>query len=122
MVSAVCEFIRLKGMEPAQSRSVDLAIRGKGVLHIFEIKTANSENVFSQTAKGVFQLATYSREFLREGETSVRKILVVEENFGVEMRDFISDVVRDLGTEVIFYDERRDWPERLFPPFSASNF
>ena len=122
MLRDLCEFFRGKGMEPAQSRSVDLAIRGKGVLHIFEIKTANSENVFSQTAKGVFQLATYSREFLREGETSVRKILVVEENFGVEMRDFISDVVRDLGTEVIFYDERGVWLERLSPPFSASNF
>lgn len=118
----LCEFFRGKGMEPAQSRSVDLAIREKDVLYIFEIKTANSENVFSQTAKGVFQLATYSREFLREGEASVRKILVVEEKFGVEIRDFISDVVRDLGMEVIFYDEKRDWPERLSPPFSASGF
>lgn len=114
----LCEFFRGKGSNPSQSRSVDLAIREKGILHIFEIKTSNAENVFSQTAKGCFQLAMYSLGFLREGETSVRKILIVEENFSADTRDFILNVVRDLGVEVFFYDVRRDWPGRLYPPLT----
>lgn len=116
ILADLCSILLAHRLEPLQSRSIDLAIRFKRTVIVFEIKTSDSGNVFSQVAKGVFQLATYSHRLNVEGENVVRKILVLEENFSQETRDFLVAVIRGLGIEVLFYDVRRNWPNRLSPP------
>lgn len=121
MLRDLSVFFASREMEPLQSRSVDLAIRKNGTLFVFEIKTTNSENVFAQVARGAFQLGAYASALRREGESDVRKMLVLEEDFlSDKTRSILLNIAHELSMDLLFYDVRREWPNKLFPAFEPN--
>ena len=113
----ISEFFIRQGLVPEQSASIDLALRSEEQCTIFEIKTLNLENISSQVAKGIFQLATYAQAMLNAKLDSPRKVLILEDLNSLGMQDFIQKTALSLGIEILFYNSRLEWPDRLVPRY-----
>lgn len=100
------------GIKPLQSESVDLACILRGALYVFEIKTANLENVISQASKGAFQLAYYKNALVEEYE-SIAISLVLEDTGSADLNEFILETMWTLGIRTCIYNGNVPWPNRL---------
>lgn len=113
----LCQYFISKGLQPEQSSSIDLAIRKKDIYDIFEIKTTTQDNIINQAAKGSFQLAIYSMEMISCGFTVGRKILLIEASEDFSVNNFISETVKSMGFDVIFYYNDKNWPNKISPQY-----
>lgn len=101
------------GFTPLASRSIDLAIRvAEGKTVLFEVKSSSLANVFSQAAKGIFQLHSYSLALNDEGDGVVRLGLIQEALDG-ELDAWVTRVSECAGVVYFPYHAGTHWPARL---------
>ena len=112
----LCVYFMDNGLTPEQSNSIDLALRTKEQFAIFEIKTSTPDNITTQAAKGVFQLASYAVAIAKTGLNPPRKILILESSGNSDLDKFVCSTVAVLGVEPVIYTEC-PWPDRLEPKF-----
>jgi hypothetical protein len=112
MLKDISEYLITKGIKPYESTSIDLLYRSKETLNVFEIKSANTDNIISQSSKGAFQLACYLNELSKDyGNLSAR--LLLQAIPSLELQKFIVEALSRLGIEVLFYDFNIPWPNRI---------
>lgn len=101
------------GMTPMQSSSIDLLIQNENYYIAFEIKSSNSENLLSQSAKGAFQLACYRKALIDEGYVVKYLGLVLEKVASNEINKYIYEILKSNGVRTFYYNKDVDWPERV---------
>lgn len=112
MLKDISEFLIGNGITPYESGSIDLTYSLRGKLYVFEIKSANIDNVLSQAAKGAFQLACYQNE-LSKYYNRLEARLVLHDTTNPDLQNYVTEVLCRLGVEVLFYDPSMHWPHRL---------
>lgn len=112
MLKDISEFLINKGVTPYESASIDLIYRAAEKLNVFEIKSANADNVLSQAAKGAFQLACYLNELSRDYDTLVAR-LVLHITASPERLNYATEALSRLGLDVLVYDPSKPWPSRV---------
>lgn len=107
--------IRLKqlGYLPLQSSSIDLFVERNAKYITFELKTTNSSNILSQTAKGVFQLACYNAALSEEGYLNSKLVLLINKTECEELNSYAHKITSTLGIITLFYDRANEWPHRV---------
>ena len=115
MLKDIATFLLSKGENVFQSESIDMAMRSKDGLLVFELKSTNENNIVSQIAKGLFQLLYYSDALAQCGVTVAGKGLIIEANLTPEMVDVFSRLLANAGMVLYLYDMRNAWPRRVTP-------
>ncbi len=113
MLRDIASFLRSQAIVPLQSSSIDLSVEVQGQVLIFEIKSANQHNIYSQSAKGLFQLVCYKHALTENGRTVGGTTLILQKINNSEIEDYLRKVFKGDGISVLFYDASVDWPERL---------
>lgn len=112
MLKDIVEYLISKGITPYESGSIDLAYKTGHQLNVLEIKSANSENVLSQSAKGAFQLACYSHELSKDYVALDAKLIIHETNSS-DIQNYAITVLLRLGIGVLVYNPEKSWPDRV---------
>jgi len=112
MLKDISEYLITNGIKPYESSSIDLLYKAQGKLVVFEIKSANVENILSQSSKGAFQLACYLNELSKDYENLNAK-LVLHVTECPEIQKYAVEVLQRLGIDVFFYDPSKSWPNRI---------
>lgn len=107
-------YMKSKGLKVFKSRSFDLftEIPKKGLL--WEIKSANSQNSVSQGEKGIIQLLRYAIALSDRGSQAITFILLLQFSAEKGVLRYLSKMAKSAGVELWFYDEKRNWPNRIF--------
>lgn len=113
MLRDVCTFLLDRDFQPKQSCSVDLFINTGGANLLFELKSANNDNILSQVAAGIFQLGCYRKAFDLWNKMNNRMVLLIQSFGNQEMAEYVSDIGRSFGVEVMMYDIEKPWPDRV---------
>ena len=112
MLKDISAYLITKGIKPYESGSIDLLYRTNERLNLIEIKSANIDNILSQSSKGAFQLACYLNELSKDYHNlSARLVLHVTQS--PELQNYAVDALIKLGIEVLFYDPSKSWPNRI---------
>jgi len=112
MLKDISEFLIANGITPYESSSIDLLYSSRGKLNVFEIKSANVDNILSQSSKGAFQLACYLNE-LDKNYDDLNAKLVLHVTDSLELQNYAVEALLRLGIEVLFYDPSKPWPSRM---------
>ena len=112
MLKDISEFLIINGVTPYESGSIDLLYASNKRLNLIEIKSANIDNVLSQSSKGAFQLACYINELDKYYDNlNARLVLHATEDIGLQ--NYAVKALSRLGIEVLIYDPRKTWPKRM---------
>lgn len=101
------------GYSPLQSSSIDLFLNLAKSTITFELKTAHSSNIISQSAKGVFQLGCYQIALKEVDYANNSLILILEETGDQLLNDYVSQVLNCFDITLLFYDASKPWPQRI---------
>ena len=112
MLRDIASYLSSLGMTSWESRSIDLALTNNAQINIFEIKTANAENVHMQIAKGVYQLMRYKAALENEGRLC-RMTLIITDLPYPSFKAETARMLDTIGIKILFYRRNLDWPERL---------
>lgn len=112
MLKDISEFLIGHGVTPYESSSIDLMYRSGNKLNVFEIKSANADNILSQAAKGAFQLACYLNELSKDYDNLDAR-LVLHETANPGLQDYAAEALQTLGIVVLVYDPKKSWPSRV---------
>jgi hypothetical protein len=112
MLTDISSYLIEEGITPYQSASIDLMFRLADRVKIFEIKSANAENIVSQVSKGIFQLSAYHSSFIKI-EQNVDSALIVNKIDDIQISTFVSHVLKHLGVKFLIYDKSLNWPDRV---------
>lgn len=112
MLKDISEYLIANGIKPYESSSIDLLYKSKEGLNVIEIKSANVDNILSQSSKGAFQLACYLNELSKDYDNLNAK-LVLHVTQSPDLQNFAVDVLLRLGINVLFYDPGKHWPNRI---------
>lgn len=115
MLRDISSYLLKNSVEVFQSESIDMAIKQESGLIVFELKSINESNAFSQVAKGFFQLLFYADALSQCGVTVVGKGLIVESNMTDQMSAIFSRILANAGIELYLYDQNQQWPLRVSP-------
>lgn len=118
MLKDISECLLAQGRQTFQTSSVDLALMKGTELSIFELKSVNEENAFSQVEKGLFQLLYYGDALRQCGYLIAESGLVIEANLPVSAVEVFRRILNDVGVTLHVYDSSKAWPDRLSPPIS----
>ena len=105
-------YLRDLGITPLSSASADLAFTFGTNLHLYEIKSATSDNFNAQFEKGLLQIARYRWEFAPHF-SPIRPCLVIEKPEGISIPDMYFDFADSLGVVLLLWDEAKPWPDRI---------
>ena len=115
MLKDIATYLLDEGERVFQSESIDMAIKQESGLLVFELKSINESNAFSQVAKGFFQLMYYADALSQCGVIVAGKGLIVESNMTDQMSALFSRILSNAGIELYLYDRDRPWPLRVSP-------
>jgi hypothetical protein len=116
MLKDIAGYLISLGRQAFQTSSVDLALKSKTGLSIFELKSVSAENAFSQVEKGLFQLLYYGDALRQCGYSVSESGLVIEANLSSSAVEVFKRILNDAGVTLRVYDSSKDWPDRLSPP------
>lgn len=108
----LCRFLRARNLPPLCSRSIDAAVRARGGLLIFEIKSANEKNFESQARGGMIQILEYkmAAELL---EDNVFPALVISSISSPLREEYMRMLANSVGVAVVSHHPRRPLRERF---------
>lgn len=112
MLKDISEFLIGNKITPYESGSIDLMYRSVDKLNIFEIKSANADNILSQAAKGAFQLACYLNELSKDYDKLDAR-LVIHDTESRELQNYAIAALSRLNVQVLVYDPSKPWPSRV---------
>lgn len=112
MLKDISEFLIANGITPYESSSIDLLYSSRGKLNVFEIKSANVDNILSQSSNGAFQLACYLNELSKDYD-NLNARLVLHVTLSPALQKYAVEALLRLGIEVLFYDPGKPWPHRI---------
>ena len=119
MLKDIASYLLKSGQKVFQSESIDMAIKCKDGLFVFELKSIDCNNAVSQIAKGFFQVLYYSDALIQCGVPVLGKGLIVEANLTEEMTDAFSRILGNVGISLYFYNSSHPWPNRITPTIDA---
>lgn len=119
MLKDIASYLLKSGQKVFQSESIDMAIKCKDGLFVFELKSIDCNNAVSQIAKGFFQVLYYSDALIQCGVPVLGKGLIVESNLTEEMTDAFSRILGNVGISLYFYNSSHPWPNRITPTIDA---
>lgn len=112
MLRDISTYVKKHNLMPYQSDSVDLMIELGGKIKIFEIKSANDENLVAQSAKGAFQVAWYLEAMIPSYD-SITGHLIIHKIRNGETENLVKNALKRLGIDYLIYNPSLDWPERV---------
>lgn len=112
MLKDISKFLIEQKIKPYQSESIDLMYTLNGYVNLFEIKSANANNIFSQAGKGAFQIGCYLNELSKFYKNIVSRIILLKTD-NDDLETFVKEALARLNIIVLFYDPRKSWPERV---------
>jgi|GEM_PF-6298460 len=112
MLRDISEYLKSIGMSAYESTSIDLMIDSNGKIKIFEIKSANIDNLIAQAAKGAFQIACYATEMKKDFD-SVRTALIINKVMDENLEMFVLDSLKFLNMDCLIYNPDINWPHRI---------
>lgn len=112
MLKDISKYLISKNVIPYDSNSIDLMFRNDGHVNAFEIKSANLDNILTQSAKGAFQVSCY-REAMKANFGDARIFLILETIGNSELEGFAKRVLNSMNVTILFYDESKQWPHKI---------
>ena len=112
MLRDISEYLLSIKKIPYESSSVDLMVELESGIKIFEIKSANLNNLIAQAAKGSFQIACYATA-MKEDFDSVKSALVILKIADKNLEEFVIDSLKYLNISCLVYNPELQWPERV---------
>jgi hypothetical protein len=112
MLRDIAEFMLSTGITPYETRSIDLIVRLEGRMNIYEIKSTNEANLFTQSAKGSFQLACYC-EAMKNDYDYLRPVLIIRKTHDGDSEEMCVNALRRLGITCLIYDYTQEWPYKV---------
>lgn len=106
--------LRNRGFKVYKSRSFDVFAEKLGARFLWEVKSANGLNSVAQGERGVVQLLRYSMALSNDDLSDVNFLLLLQDSDQPAVRHYLSKMAERAGIELWFYDERKDWPQRVF--------
>jgi hypothetical protein len=103
-----------KGFQTLKSRSFDLFTRKSENQILWEIKSTNTYNSVSQGEKGIIQLLRYAIAMSQGNFSGVKFNLLLQNSNQPAIIQYLSRMAKQAGIEIWLYDEKRNWPERIF--------
>jgi hypothetical protein len=107
----ICQFLESRGIPAYESRSVDLMFQYGEVSKIYEIKSANLDNIIAQAAKGAFQIACYFNAM--KTSVGLEAFLIIEKISDANLEKLVYDALSYLNVTALTYDHRIEWPNRV---------
>lgn len=112
MLRDISMYLKKIGIKPYESQSIDLMIDLNGKVKIFEIKSANENNLLAQSAKGAFQVACYLNAMASD-YTSLEGSLILHKVSQSRMQDIVSRALSRMHINYLIYDPSLEWPDRV---------
>lgn len=103
-----------KDFKVYKTRSFDLFAEKGDVKLLWEIKSANGLNSVSQGEKGIIQLLRYSTALSSEKYADIRFLVLLQDSGLVAIHEYLSKMAKCAGSELWLYNEKKDWPGRIF--------
>ena len=105
-------YLISRGITPFETSSIDLMYKSGSMLNVVEIKSANQNNIFAQSAKGAFQIACYINELIKDYE-NLHPQLILSKTENNETNNHAATALLRLGVKPLFYDASKPWPDRI---------
>ena len=112
MMKDISRFLLSQGIVPFESSSIDIIYWVGNKTKLLEIKSATSENIISQAAKGAFQIACYTNS-LKNEYPDICSSLILEKIVDKQLEIYVRSALERLGIKCFVYDEDADWPIRV---------
>lgn len=113
ILRSVTERLIASGYKPLQSTSLDLVLDLPDRCLIFEIKSGNSQNIFAQAAKGMFQILSYEIAVSKGGRSNPESILIIGSSNNNRIDDFVRGIIARAGCLCLFFKGELEWPDKL---------
>ncbi len=104
-------YLKSHGFKVYKTRSFDLFAEKSGAKFLWEIKSANGRNSVPQGEKGIVQLLRYSTAL---SDAAVKFLLVLQDSGQPAVQQYLSKMAGRAGSELWLYDEKREWPHRIY--------
>lgn len=108
----IANYLISKNVMPYDSNSIDLMFKNNNQINAFEIKSANLDNILTQSAKGAFQVSCYC-EALKANFGDARIFLILETIGNSKLEEFAKRVLNSMNVIVLFYDASKQWPHKI---------
>ena len=108
----LCRALCERKLRPLCSRSIDVAVRTRKSLLIFEIKSADEKNFENQARGGIIQILEYKMA-MKNLEENVAPVLVIASISSAEREAYMNALAESVGVSVVWYRRGRPLPERF---------
>ncbi len=112
MLRDISGYLEKKSIISYETTSIDLMVKIESGIKIFEIKSANVENLVSQAAKGAFQIACYMKAMEAEFPY-VTHALILQEVNDENLGSFVFGALDLLHIKYLVYRPNVEWPDRV---------
>ena len=109
----IARYLQLLKHIPMQSESIDLSVETLAGYVIFEIKSAHTDNILAQVAKGIFQLTCYKDALINEGKKIKTTVLIVQTIGNEALQDYVTKMAAYSNINVLFYEFSLMWPHKV---------
>jgi len=106
ILNRLANILKQQGLEPEDSKNIDLTCKTRGIRYIFEVKSCSSDNVVSQIRRGIAQLYEY-RFLMLDEERNIKLFLVLEIEPPKQPIDFLKYLEEDRNIGVICIKNRK---------------
>jgi len=112
--------MKSKSFKVSKSRSFDLFSEKSSERLLWEVKSANAKNLTAQGEQGIIQLLRYSEALTDEKWIGVRFLLLLQDVGSIGINRYISKMAQRAGIELWLYDDKIEWPNRVYNIEKAS--
>ena len=106
--------LKEKGFNVYKSRSFDVFAEKDELRLLWEIKSSNGFNSVAQGEKGIVQLLRYSIALSNDKWGGVKFLLLLQDSERIAVQEYLSKMADRAGIGMWFYDEKNNWPHRVF--------
>lgn len=113
IVSELASFVISNGLDPKESKSVDMIVEC-GMEHILiEVKSSTSENFYRQCVTGAIQVLGYVYAMKSEQLIDTTPIVVVEHSIVGDLGLYFRSFLDFLGVKLMIYHDDQAWPQKI---------
>lgn len=113
IVKELVTYLNSKGFNIYKTRSFDILAKYNDKQFLWEIKSANYQNIISQGEKGILQLLRYSLALADTGNQNVKLFLLINDTGQTEKKKYLSRMARQVGVEIFYINRNGIWPNKV---------
>jgi hypothetical protein len=109
----ISRFLLSKGVQPLESRSLDIAYWNSKKLFLAEVKSATDANFLDQSRRGIIQLLEYKLAFEQDGFHVGNMTIFIEAIQDPMSMLYARKLASYANIELLIYDNKVAWPDRV---------